>query len=230
MIEQELYQVIGMCNRLFQEEFLFEANHSLIYWLVSDRRIEDDFEAEDDLDAMFHRCLGIMYDPDAAYESYMMLNRWKYVEDSERWSKPGRYVFDVNEGKLEMGKRLTKEQRQMYKDFVLDFPCCWICDQCPLDAGVTNFHSGWNPLENSHIVGGAGRRADRRAILRLCRLHHMVFDGHTIRDSDKEPIKPISIENALWLKQHYDNEFYDLEFIKSLRHKRFEPITPEPLN
>jgi len=228
MIEKELYEVIGSCNRVFQEQFLFETNHALIWWLVSDKRLEGDFSAEEDLESMFHRCLAIIYDAEAAYSSYLVLNRWKYVEDSYR-SILEPLEYSTGSKEPQMGKQLTREQRQMYKDFVNDFSFCWLCEHQPLGPAVTNFHSGWNPLENSHIVGGAGRRADRRSLLRLCRLHHMVFDGHTIRDEEGEAMKAITIENALWLKQKNDEEFYDLDFIKSLRHKRFEPIKPKPI-
>ena len=228
MIERELYSVIGSCNRILQERFLFEANHSLIWWLVCDKRLDGDLYVDDDLETMVHRCLQMMYDEEEMYECYLLLNEWKYKEESYR------RVISPNEWHIgsrckEMGSKLTAEQRAMYAQFISEFDFCWLCNYQRLHPSVANLHAGWNPLENSHIVGGSGRRADRRSILRLCRLHHMVFDGHTIRAGNGKALEPITIENALWLKQSCDEEFYDLEFIKSLRHKRFEPIEPQPL-
>lgn len=231
MIEQELYAVMGSCNRLLQERFLFETNHALLWWLLSDKRMYDDLSLDDDLHAMFDRCLLMMYDEAELFDCYTLLNRWKYLEEA--------HVNFINRTKVEQptwtGSRyfsmakLTKQQRQMYEEFVQEFPTCWLCDEQGLCPSLKAFYAGWNPIENSHIVGGAGRRADRRAIIRLCRLHHMAFDGHTIRNAAGKPVEGITIQNALWLKEKYDPSFYDVDFIKSLRHKKFEPLEPMPL-
>ena len=126
-------------------------------------------------------------------------------------------------------KKLTTEQKAMYEEFVRKFPRCWGCEFQKLPTlGSIGF--SWNKLENAHIVGGHGRRADRRAIVRLCMVHHKLFDGERIAHYDqagkRKQLKPMDIHEIMWLKKHFDPKHYDVEFIMSLRTKRYESIVP----
>lgn len=123
-----------------------------------------------------------------------------------------------------MGK-LTTQQKQMYTDFKREFRFCWVCKYQPLPKIDMGFP---NVLECAHIVGGSGRRADRRCIIQACKIHHMLFDGHSIRHGQKL-LPSINIHQAVWLKQQFDPEYVDIEFLKSLRIKRNLPIEPVPV-
>ena len=125
-----------------------------------------------------------------------------------------------------MAKKLTNADRKMYQAFMVQFHCCMAC--------------GWNParpiwrdwmigrLENAHVVGGAGRRHDRRAIVRLCAGCHRLSHGDRILV--RGIVLPVlSLENLLWLKQENDPANYDVEFLQSLRIRHAEKLTPAPL-
>lgn len=120
-------------------------------------------------------------------------------------------------------KRLTPSQRAMYEQFNRDFNFCWAC-------GWHGSFRGWMlpKLDNAHLIGGSGRKADRRCIARLCmgchRLNHgdrIVVNGHAL--------PTLNLQNLLWLKAHFDPDHYDPEYLMSLRIKRAEPLIPEPL-
>ena len=123
-----------------------------------------------------------------------------------------------------MARSLTSADRAMYKAFVSQFQHCWACRFQRLPRITAGFPL--DRLENAHIVGGSGRRHDRRAIVRLCKLHHMISHGETFTECRSANV---TLENLLWLKRHYDSENYDLEYIKGLRIKSHEPIEPQPL-
>ena len=67
---------------------------------------------------------------------------------------------------------LSVTESAMYEAFVEEFTFCWACCFVPLPA--QGWPWVWNEtLDCAHIVGGAGRKADRRCIARLCRTHHI---------------------------------------------------------
>lgn len=124
---------------------------------------------------------------------------------------------------------LTSDEKTMYAEFCQEFQTCWACDTKPFP--VVGDPWAWHTwiLDCSHIVGGPGRRADRRCITRLCRSHHMIFDGFTIKPyREFEPIR-LSLGNILWLKQKFDPEYLDIEYLRTLRTKKAEDIKPEPI-
>ncbi len=125
-----------------------------------------------------------------------------------------------------MAKKPTNADRKMYQAFMLEFYRCMAC--------------GWNPeaplyrewmfgrLENAHIVGGPGRRHDRRAIVRLCAGCHRLSHGDRIVVRGLV-LPTLSLENLLWLKREHDPENYDAEYLQSLRIRSGEKLVPAPL-
>ena len=122
---------------------------------------------------------------------------------------------------------LTKAQSKMYGQFVSEFPFCWACAIQPINIRELGVPGWLNRLENAHIVGGAGREADRRAIIRLCDAHHRAQHGERLPFSKTMVVFGLNIENMLWLKQKFDPEFYDLDYTKGLRTKKHAPIKPK---
>jgi hypothetical protein len=108
--------------------------------------------------------------------------------------------------------KLNKSQREMYREFNYEFTWCFACR-------INQLPWNWLGLQNAHLVGGSGRRADRRAIIRLCQPHHEILDNAC--DTG------LTLANGLWLKREFDPGYYDLEYIKSLRIKHNEEIQPE---
>lgn len=123
-----------------------------------------------------------------------------------------------------MAKRATTEQRRMYAEFVEDFPFCWVCGW---SEGFREH--GRSELHCAHIVGGSGRRHDRRDLWRACEVCHCVSHGETRKLATGEILPAISLSNVVWLKKIFDCDHFDLEYLKCLRIKRAEPIVPEPL-
>lgn len=122
--------------------------------------------------------------------------------------------------------RLTTQDRQMYAEFRTEFRYCWACRYQPLPREFSTGMLG--KFECAHIIGGAGRVADRRAIVGLCKCHHMIQEGETFRYEGK-PLPKLTRANMLWLKQMMDGEFYDLEFIRErLMAKNGMRVLPEP--
>jgi len=118
-----------------------------------------------------------------------------------------------------VGIRMTVTDREMYSTFVALFRFCWAC-------GAADPHRGdLFRLQNAHIVGGPGRRADRRAIARLCQRCHALNHGARIK-VDGIVLPHLMIENLLWLKMVFDNEYFDRAYLQSLRTKRLEPLVP----
>lgn len=123
---------------------------------------------------------------------------------------------------------LTKTEKQMYAEFVNEYPFCWACRYQPLpdldEIGVC-----FSRLENAHIVGGAGRRADRRCIARLCSVHHRIFDGDRFRFKGWQLTK-LTIGNIIWLKSRFDSANLDINFIESIRIKNRLKLRMEPVS
>lgn len=115
---------------------------------------------------------------------------------------------------------LTANERLMYEDFMSEFRFCWACG----DRDRSQFG-----LQNAHIVGASGRRADRRCIARLCQRCHTLNHGATIKvDGARLPNLPLLC--LLWLKQEFDPDYYDPVFLQSLRIQSAEVLVPEEPN
>jgi hypothetical protein len=75
-------------------------------------------------------------------------------------------------------------------------------------------------LDIHHIVGGAGRKHDRRNLLRLCRWCHEGLHAGGRNNLDRGV--------CLTAKRDVDDAYYDPEFLASLRRKRHLGYDPEP--
>jgi len=122
---------------------------------------------------------------------------------------------------------LTAIERQTYAEFVWTFADeCWACAVSPLPVLTAIV---FNPTETHHIVGGAGRRHDRRCLARLCKVHHMLAHGETIRRCDGTPLRRLTLGNILWLKSRFDAEHYDPAYLQSLRIADHDELTVETM-
>lgn len=130
-----------------------------------------------------------------------------------------------------MGRKLTDEQREMFEQFVMDFPFCWACGLDP-----TNYedvqrerrvldYPRW--LERHHIIKCC-RVHERWNICNLCKLCHDLAEMHTIRP-DTEPLPYLKLEHVLYLKHLFDRDNYDPEAmqrysLRKLPEPRFPPV------
>lgn len=91
--------------------------------------------------------------------------------------------------------------------FANAFPFCAVC---------------WSrsSLHIHHLVGGAGRKHDRRNLLRLCMWCH---DGLHCGGQNN-----LTKGMCLTAKREVDDRYYDPAFLASLRHRRHLGYDPEP--
>ena len=86
---------------------------------------------------------------------------------------------------------------------------------CALCCGHASLHI-------HHLVGGAGRKHDRRNLLRLCdRCHEGLHSGGVGYE--------VTAGMCLTAKRLVDHAHYDPVFLASLRHKKHLGYDPEPL-
>lgn len=123
-----------------------------------------------------------------------------------------------------MAKRATRDQQLMYGAFADEFQICWICGY-----EGRGFRDWCLPrLDIAHIVGGPGRRHDRRDVWRACDGCHRISHGAHVRI--REALAPmITLNHVLWVKKLFDPGYYDVPYLMSLRVKRCEPIEAEEL-
>jgi len=115
--------------------------------------------------------------------------------------------------------------RSIYAAFHAFNKFCWACKVQPLPRELTRGLAG--KLEAAHIVGSAGRAHDLRALVMLCKTHHMLNEGETIRH-DGQALPRLTLENMLWLKRRFC--VLDVEFIRECRRKKNGiVVVPEPL-
>lgn len=89
-------------------------------------------------------------------------------------------------------------------------PYCWLCGrqqwQRPEWWGAPFF------IERAHVVNSP-RVEDRRAVILLCSLCHQISHGEHF--ADLKPLPPkIKVAHMLWLKHHFDKEFYDRAWLQ----------------
>ena len=122
-----------------------------------------------------------------------------------------------------MAKTPNSVERKMYAAFAESFQRCWAC-------GWQAGYREWclPRLENAHIVGGPGRRHDRRALVRLCEGCHRLAHGFRVVLGGTA-VPTLGIRQMVWLKQEFDPEFLDVAYLMGLRVKRGESIEPEEL-
>lgn len=137
--------------------------------------------------------------------------------------------------------RLTAQERDMYEQFTREFPFCYAC----FWSKVSKWRTWHRPeLHRAHIIGGSGRRADRRDIVMLCEGCHRLSHGATIKAFASyaqqaaatlgEDVKPIRLPNLrldhiLWLKHKLDPEHYDRNYLCEIKQvKAIPPARPTP--
>lgn len=89
-------------------------------------------------------------------------------------------------------------------------------------------------MQVAHINAGSGsaiRVDDRRAVICLCPLLHRlhVSDSTRVPDIKIGPQRWPTIDNgnAVWIKQYFDPEFYDRDFLEKIWNGT--PPKPKPL-
>ena len=103
-------------------------------------------------------------------------------------------------------------------------PWCWACGrderQCPRD-----WYAPWY-LQLAHLGHGSGvmrRQEDRRGVNILCSRCHMLHTPCQIRVNG-ELYEPLTSSNMLWLKQLYDADYFDMDYLRSV----FMQTVPSP--
>lgn len=91
-------------------------------------------------------------------------------------------------------------------------------------CAVCHSPGGWRGLQFHHLVGAAGRKHDRRNLLRLC------GDCHdTLHFGPPNGVPDLTKGMLLTVKQEVDPKNYDPEFLASLVRKKWLGYDPEPL-
>lgn len=123
--------------------------------------------------------------------------------------------------------KLTADDREMYAEFTSDFPYCMACG---IPDGTRDKTIDYpRHLERAHIIGGAGRVADREDIWMACKLCHDVSHGARIVVAGK-PLPKLRLEHVLWLKRVLDNDHWNRRYLATLAGRKTLPdIVPPPL-
>jgi hypothetical protein len=120
-------------------------------------------------------------------------------------------------GSGEIGLPLNNEDRALLQEFGALFRSCAVCWWPESD--------GRRRLEIHHLQQGAGRKHDRRNLLSLCANCHSVFhSGPKVTG-----LPDINKGTLLTAKQESDSEYYDPEYLASLRHKKHLGYEPTPI-
>jgi len=107
----------------------------------------------------------------------------------------------------------------MYGEFAIVFPFCFACGSSPTRRRLIDGYPQW--LEIAHIIGGAGRTADRRNLVRLCKLCHDLSHGAKVKLENKEAtLVGLPLGCLLWLKERHDPTFFDAEYLAGLLSNR----------
>lgn len=107
--------------------------------------------------------------------------------------------------------------RQLLADFAAEHRSCAVCWWPESD--------GRRRMEIHHLVGGAGRKHDRRNLVTLCsNCHAVLHSGSTVTG-----LPDLSKGTLLACKQETDPDHYDPAFLASLKHKKHLGYDPEPV-
>jgi len=109
-------------------------------------------------------------------------------------------------------KNKVSPEATKYKNVLAEiaYPFCWWCGR-GAEHRPASWHTPWL-IERAHIVSNP-RAEDRRAVILLCTMCHMVQHGHQLVLPGCTVIKP-DINNMLWLKRRFDPAYYDRAFLK----------------
>lgn len=113
--------------------------------------------------------------------------------------------------------KLTRADRLLFQEFAALFRSCAVCWWPESDMR--------RRMEIHHLVGGRGRKHDRRNFLSLCRNCHEVLHSGSRLTGLPDLNKGI----LLTCKQETDPEFYDPVFLASLLHRKWLGYDPEPV-
>lgn len=80
-------------------------------------------------------------------------------------------------------------------------------------------------MEIHHLQQGAGRKHDRRNLLSLCSNCHAVFHSGPVATG----LPDLDKGTLLTAKQESDPDYFDPEFLASLRHKKHLGYEPTPI-
>jgi hypothetical protein len=112
---------------------------------------------------------------------------------------------------------LSKADRLLFQEFAALFRSCAVCWWPESDQR--------RRMEIHHLVGGRGRKHDRRNLLSTCsNCHSVAHSGSTVTG-----LPDITKGMLLTAKQEADPEHYDPEFLASLLGKKHLGYDPEPL-
>lgn len=105
-------------------------------------------------------------------------------------------------------------ERDLFDALAIEWPKCAAC----------HARSSWRGMHFHHIVGGAGRKHDRRNLLRLC------GDCHdTLHMGAPTGVPDLTKGMMLKLKQETDLKHFSPEWLAGLDRKRWLGYDPEPL-
>ena len=133
---------------------------------------------------------------------------------------------------------LSKRDRDTIDQFRAEFQFCWACG-CPdgFNALMEREYPDYpgveyvdypRHLELHHLIGGAGRKHDRRNLSMLCKLCHDVVGSYQVRRENGILIPSLRLDHMLWLKHRLDTEDYDRRYLWSLRPKSMPPARRPP--
>lgn len=112
---------------------------------------------------------------------------------------------------------MNKTDKLLLQEFAAEHRACAVCHWPESDMR--------RRMEIHHLVGGAGRKHDRRNLLTLCSNCHTVLHSGTKITGLNDLNKSI----LLTAKQESDPAYYDPKFLASLKRKRHLGYEPEPI-
>lgn len=112
---------------------------------------------------------------------------------------------------------LSKADKLLFQEFAALFRSCAVCWWPESDMR--------RRMEIHHIIGGRGRKHDRRNLLSTCSNCHAVFHS----GSKLTGLPPLSKGTLLAAKQEADPEYYDPVYLASLLGKKHLGYEPEPV-
>lgn len=130
-----------------------------------------------------------------------------------------------------MAKRLTDAERETLAKFTVDHSFCWACGHSGMGWSTAQGIDYPRNLERAHIIGGAGRKHDRRNLALLCKLCHDLSHGMFIRkrlNSDRELLPHLRRDHLLWLKVRFDGRV-DRKYLREIAGKRMPPVVVVPV-
>lgn len=112
---------------------------------------------------------------------------------------------------------LTNKDKLLFQEFAALFRSCAVCGWPESDMR--------RRMEIHHLIGGRGRKHDRRQLLTLCAVCHQ-----TAHSGSRLTGRPdINKRILLGVKQECDPEYYDPVYLASLLGKKHLGYEPEPV-